>query len=156
MTGSVGQIIHWFQQKERRPLTGCSSSLMDSWIAAFLHRIRIVDDSLSSFLCPSSPQAEARLHHAEHPRDDAAGGAAGDPQHCQRLSMWQRSDLPGPRPLLRHPHHLGGALHQPGLPPPRHGRHQLVLRAPATAQPQDECTTPKTSICSEPEHGRDE
>lgn len=39
----------------------------------------------SSSLHPFSPQEEARLHLAERTRDDAAGGAPGDPQHRQGL-----------------------------------------------------------------------
>lgn len=108
-----------------------------------------------SSLYPSSPQEEARLHPAEHKGDDAAGRAPGDPQHRQRLWVQQCPHVPGPRPLFRHPHHLGGALHQPGSPPPRHDRLQLVHRAPPEANPPDKCQK-CTSSCWGPENGGDE
>lgn len=91
--------------------------------------------SSSSFAYPSSSQEEACFHTAQHSGDDAASGASGDPQHCQRFWMQQCTHVPGPRPLLRHPHHLRGTLHQPGLPPARHDHLQLVLWAPPEAKP---------------------
>lgn len=108
----------------------------------------------SSSLHPSSPQEEARLHPAERTRDDAAGRAPGDPQYRQRLWMYQCPHVPGPRPLFRHPHHLRSALHQPGSPPPRHDRLQLVLRALSEAKPQDKCQERNTSTSGEPQYGR--
>lgn len=102
-----------------------------------------------SSLYPSSLQEEARLHPAEYQRDDAPGGAPGDPQHCQRLWMQQCPHVQGPRPLFWHPTHLRGALHQPGIPPPCHDRLQLVLRAPPEANPQDKCQKCNTSTCQE-------
>lgn len=102
-----------------------------------------------SSLYPSSLQEEACLHPAECPRDDAAGRATGDPQCRQRFWMQQRPHVPGPRPLFRYSHHLRGALHQPGFPPPRHDRLQLVLRAPAKTERQSKHQERYTSACGE-------
>lgn len=93
---------------------------------------------LSSSWFPSIPQEEARLYLAERARDDAAGGAPGDPQHCQRLWMQQWTQVPGPHLLFWHPHHLRGSLHQPGSPALCYDHHKLVLRASTEAKPQEQ------------------
>lgn len=107
----------------------------------------------SSSLYPSSPQEEARFHPAQHTWDDAAGGAPGDPQRCPRLWMPKCAHVPGPCPVFRHPHHLRGALHQPGPAAPGHDRHQLVLRAPSATEPKDRCQKFPSSSCRGPDYG---
>lgn len=89
---------------------------------------------LTSSLFLSTPQEEAHLHSVECARDDAAGRAAGDPQRCQRLRIQQCPHFPGTCSLCWHPHHLGGALHQPGFPTPCHDHLQLVLRESTEAK----------------------
>lgn len=110
----------------------------------------------SSFPYPSFQQEEARLHPVKCTRDDEAGGAAGDPQHCQRLWMHQCPHMSRSRPFFGYPHHLRGALHQPGSPAVGHERHQLVFRASAETKPEGEWKKRRISTQRGPEYGRKE
>lgn len=90
---------------------------------------------------PLSAQEEARVGHFEHPGDDAAGGASGDPQHCQghreqRRRQWRwrfGAAVPGPCPVLRGAGHLRGPLPERGPEP--HRPYRLILLHHAEATP---------------------
>lgn len=94
-------------------------------------------------LLSSCLQEEARVGHLEHPWNDSSSRTSRDPQCCprhreqRRQQRWRSEQVvPRPRPLLRGPRHLRGALSERGLESHRH--HSIfLLRHPATTLAQN-------------------